>query len=294
MEDYKKAGDIASQALLHGKKLIKPGASIMEILDQVESKIHDLGGNIAFPAQISLNQVAAHFCPTEANDVILSDELVKLDVGVHINGMIGDNALSVDLSKEHEDLVKASREALNAAIKIIQPELEIREIGKEINQVISSYDFNPVRNLSGHGLGEFQIHTYPSIPNYDNGSTEKLTENQVIAIEPFATTGEGFIKESVNPTLFSLRQHKPVRNPITRNIYNFIVQNYQTLPFTERWLYKLFSPVKVKIALRDLIRADMLNEFPPLPERTGGLVSQAEHTVIVKDKPFITTNGTNI
>ena len=285
----KKAGKIAAEALQFGKTLIKKDASLLDVTKKIEEKIAQLGGKPAFPVQVSLNDSAAHFCPDEDDKIIFKDQLVSIDVGVHIDGFIGgDNALTVDLSGENEDLVKASREALNNAIKIIKPGIKISEIGKAIQETIQSFGFAPVRNLSGHGLDHFNIHSKPSIPNYDNGDQTELEEDQLIAIEPFASKGAGIIYESGNATVFQLIGKKPVRNIFTRQILKEL-EKYNGLPFCRRWLTEKLSLPKVNFALRELSNLEILREYPPLIDKNHGLISQAEHTLIVKEKPIILT-----
>jgi methionyl aminopeptidase len=173
-------------------------------------------------------------------------------------------------------------------LKILQPELELRQIGKEIHEVITSYGFSPIRNLSGHGLDEYNIHAKPSVPNYDDGNTTKLENNQLIAIEPFATNGAGVVYESSNANVFVLLDRKPVRMPMIRAVLNEI-DNYNQLPFTPRWLEKKFSPAQVRLAMNQLMKMEIIKEYPPLIDKNHGLVSQAEHTIIVKDKPVVIT-----
>ena len=285
---YIQAGKIAAEALQFGKSLIKPGAKVIDILDQVEEKIIDLDGEIAFPAQISLNEVAAHQCSDLNDETILKDQLVKLDVGVLIEGYIADTACTVDLSGKYTKLVQASEEALAEALKLATPGTTLAEIGKKIHEVITSYGFSPIKNLSGHGLDYFEIHTSPSIPNFDNGNQTILEEDEVIAIEPFASTGAGIVQESSPATVFSLTEDRPVRDPITRAVLKEI-KEYQELPFAKRWLEEEFTTPKTNFALRTLIRNESLTEHPPLIDQSKGMVSQAEHSVIVKDKPIVFT-----
>lgn len=279
-EKLTKAGKIAAQALEFAKSLVKPGVKLVEVCDKTEEKIKQLGGKLAFPVQISLNDTAAHFCPDQDDETVFKDQLVSIDVGVHIDGFIGDNALTIDLSGENKDLVKASREALDNAIKIVKPGIRISEIGKVIHETITKYGFSPVRNLSGHGLGEYGIHTKPSIPNYDNGDSTELKDGDVIAIEPFASKGAGIVYESGNATVFQLNIKKPVRNMITRQILKEI-ETYKDLPFCKRWLERKFGTAKTNFALRELRNQEMIREYPPLVDQNHGLVSQAEHSLIV-------------
>ena len=289
IEDWIKAGRIAAEALAYGKSLIKPGARLLDVSDKVEARIFELGGKLAFPAQISCDHIAAHYC-AEPNDTIIFDkQVVSLDVGVHVNGCIGDTALTVDLSGEHKDLIKASEEALKAAIALVRPGVTLNEIGKAVQEVIGSRGFSPVRNLSGHGLAPYQIHTKPSIPNFASGETYRLQEGQVIAIEPFATTGKGLIQEGGNATIFSVAAKRPSRNPFSRTLLDDL-DVYEGLPFTTRWLYRKHPPVKVAFALRELVQTRSLVAYPPLVEVAHGLVSQAEHTVLVGEEPRVLTS----
>ena len=224
-EKYIEAGKIASEALHYGAKLIKVDASLLDVTEKVEKKVLDMGGEFAFPPQISLNEVAAHEC-ADPNDktVFKKGDLAKIDVGVMIDGYIGDNALTVDLG-DNEKLVQASRDALNNALKIIGPSVSLSEIGSTIQDTITKLGFAPVRNLSGHGLAQYVYHDKPSIPNFNTGDNTKLKEGQVIAIEPFASNGAGIIFESSSPNIFSLTKKKPVRNIITRNVLKEIEGN---------------------------------------------------------------------
>ena len=288
LDKYIKAGKIASEAREYGKSLIKAGASLLEVSDKTEKKILELGGKLAFPAQISLNDVAAHNCADpDDKTTFKKGDLCKLDIGVHIDGYVADTACSVDLG-DNNDLVKASEDALNEALKMIKPGVTLAEIGEVIKNAISKYNLSPIKNLSGHGLDRFVIHGPPTIPNFNTNDDTKLEEDQVIAIEPFATDGMGMIYEGDRANIFSLIEKKPVRSNITREILKEIEQ-FEGLPFTTRWLTKKFPLFKVNFALRELLQIESIRKYPPLPEKNHGLVSQAEHTIIVKDKPIITT-----
>jgi len=291
LDSYIKAGRIAAEAREYGKGLIKVGASLLEVTEKIEQKIVSLGGEFAFPPQISLNDIAAHSYPAFDDKTIFKEgDIAKLDVGVHIHGFVGDTAVTVVLGNDAKLklLEEASREALNSALRIIKPGITLSEIGKTIHDEITKRGFAPVRNLSGHGLGKFIIHDSPSVPNFDTGSNETLAEDQVIAIEPFASTGAGVIYESSSPTLYALEDIKPVRSAITREVLKSL-EEYNSLPFAHRWLVKKYGLGKTSFALRELKNLGLLRGFPPLPDKAHGLVSQAEHTVIVREKPIITT-----
>lgn len=293
-DDFKKnalaAGKLAGEALLYGKKLIKPNTKIVDILDSVESFITEKGGGIAFPAQISVNSVAAHQCSSlEDPYVVKESDVIKLDVGAHIDGYIGDNALTVNLSNEYKDLVEASKKALKDVSSMFVPQTPVGEIGGVIQDTILDMGFSPVRNLSGHGLGRFDIHTFPSIPNIRLSDSNELEEGMHVACEPFATNGKGAIAEGGTPTVFTLQSPRPVRSPIAREVLSKL-KTFNGLPFASRWIEKEFGIGKTRLALMELQRNGSLIAHPPLREIGKGLVSQHEHSFIVADKPIITTN----
>ena len=287
IEKYKQAGKIAAQVLDFGKNLIKKDASLLEVADKAEAKIFELGAKPAFPVQISLNHVAAHYCPDEDDKTIFSDQVVCLDVGVHVDGHIGDNAVTVDLSGNNSNLIKSSREALEEALKIIKIGTTLSKIGKTVQETISKYGFSPIRNLSGHGLDIFKQHDKPSIPNFDTGDKTKIEKGMVFAVEPFASTGSGIVQDSGEASVFMLHNKKPVRSPITRQVLKE-VESYEGLPFCRRWLTKKFG-AKANFALRELQQLDIVKAYPPLADSNKGLVSQAEHSVLVDKDVVILT-----
>jgi len=289
------AGKIAAKAISYGKSIIQPNVKLVDALDQIEKFVKDNSGHMAFPAQVSLNDTAAHFCPlADDTTVFKSTDIIKLDLGVHVDGIIADTAVTIIFKEDNikydelSDLKKASEEALNNAIKYIRPGVQLGEIGLIIQESIARYDLSPIRNLSGHGLGKYSIHESPTVPNFNSKDKHELADNQIIAIEPFATNGHGMIFESSNATLFSVNAMKGVRSNMTREVLHDI-QEFTTLPFTTRWLTTKHSFSKVRFALNDLKNLGVVHDYPPLIEVGKGMVSQSEHTIIVREKPIITT-----
>lgn len=288
LEKWRKAGKITAQAIEYGKSLIKPGAKLLEVSELIEKKIEEIGGKLAFPAQISMDSIAAHYCAEPDDKIVFDKQVCSLDIGVHVDGFIGDSACTVDLSGEYTDLVKASEEALKEAIKIVQIGVKANEIGKVIQETISSFNFSPIKNLTGHGLSKFNIHDSPTIPNFDTGDETELEKGMVIAIEPFATNGTGMVYERDQGNIFSLIQKKPVRSQFAREVLK-IIETYDNLPFTTRWLAKKMSLPKVSFALRELLKRGIIKSYPPLSEKNKGIVTQAEHSLIIDDNVEVTT-----
>lgn len=288
LDSYIKAGKIAAEALEFGKSQIKKGISLLSVTERIEQKIKSLKGDLAFPTQISCNEIAAHFCPEKDDKIIFENQLASLDIGVHVNGYIGDCATSVDLSGKYSDLVKASEEALNEASKMLQIGTKIGDIGKTIQETIESFGFKPIRNLSGHGLSQWNIHDQPTIPNFNNYDETELKKGMVIAIEPFATDGAGLIEEKGDASVFMMLGKKSVRMGFVRDIQREI-DSYNGLPFTTRWLTSKFSEAQVRYSLNQLKQLGVLHEFPPLVEKNKGIVSQAENSFWIDDKVICLT-----
>jgi methionyl aminopeptidase len=289
IEGLKKAGQIAKQAREFIRKIIKPGMKLLDIAEQIEGKITELGGKLAFPVNLSINEIAAHYTPSH-DDETLASGLLKVDLGVHVDGYIADTAFSLDLedNEENKKLIEAADKALEKAIKTIKFGVPINEIGKEISEVIVFNGFSPIRNLTGHQVSQWYLHSGFTVPNYDNGNTTRVEEGSY-AIEPFTTTGQGLVYESKPSGIFIFQGRTGVRDRLAKEIMNFIETEYKTLPFCSRWLVKKFGSRAIQ-ALAMLKQTGAINEFSQLLEKGKGKVAQAEHTVIVsKDKVEVTT-----
>lgn len=287
-EDYIKAGKIASQAVEYAKSIIKPNTPLIEIAEKTEDKIKQLGGNLAFPINLSINEIAAHHTPS-SEDKTLATGLLKIDLGVEYNKAIADTAFSIDLTpnQKHKEMIKLNQQALENALKIIKPNIELNQIGKAIADTIKNTNFSVIKNLSGHSLDLDTIHAGLTISNYENTNKTQLN-NIAIAIEPFLTTGKGEIYEGKPSEIYLLQQDKPIRDKDARKLLEFIKTTYITKPFCKRWLEKHNFP-KLNFCLSQLTKQEILHNYPVLVEKFKAPVSQAEHTVLITDKVEVTT-----
>jgi methionyl aminopeptidase len=300
LEKLKRAGTIASQAKTFARSFIKPQMPLLEIAEKIESKIKDLGGSPAFPVTLSINEVAAHDTPSH-NDERLSSGLLKVDLGVHIDGFCADTALTLDLENSQENalLIKAAESALKKAISLASPETTLAEIGEVIEKEIKSFNREdgeglegvkilvPIQNLSGHGIERYELHSGVSIPNYNNSRSVPL-QTGVYAIEPFVTTGFGSVRDGKPSGIYELIQAIKPRDSFARQVLQFIEEEYNTLPFCSRWIVKKFGSRSL-IALKQLEHSGCLKQFEQLIERNLRKVAQAEHTIILTEKEKIIT-----
>jgi methionyl aminopeptidase len=287
-EKILQAGNIAKQVRDYIKPQIKKGTPLLEIAEKIENKIIELGGKPAFPTNLCINNITAHSTPIY-NDETKAQGLLKIDFGVHIEGWTSDTAFSIDLenSEENKKLIEASEKALENAIKITKENIKANEIGKTISETIESYNFSPVRNLAGHQMENYELHAGTTIPNIDDKKNTELKQG-LYAIEPFATNGSGKVHDGKPSEIYMIIDSKNVRSPIAREMLNFILDEYQTLPFCSRWLVKKFG-TKALIGLSQLTQNGNLHRFAQLVETPNSKVAQAEHTILIDNEVTVTT-----
>ncbi len=288
-KDYLLAGKLVAEGLELGRKIIQPGINIRETLERIEEHLQSQA-EIAFPAQISINEIAAHWCPEPNDETVYKEgDLVKLDIGCHVNGRIADAAITIDLSKEqtHARLIRAAEKARDAAVELATPGRTLGEMGKKIAEIIAQEGYVAVRNLGGHGLGEYNVHTTPSIPNADTGDKTILEEGMTIAIEPFASTGIGIVHEQEYANIYRITKKPRVRSVYARKAVQSI--GLYGLPFSLHRLAKALGEGPARLAIKELYAAGALQTYPPLVEQKGVYIAQAEHSVIVAKKPIVYT-----
>jgi methionyl aminopeptidase len=288
-EKILKAGEIAKKTKEYAETIIKKNMPLLEIAEKIEAKIIELGGKPAFPTNLSINNIAAHYTPAY-DDKNIAHGLLKVDLGVHVDGWLADTAFSLDL--EHNDLnkrlVEASKKALHNATHTIREGIVIKEVGKEIEKTIESLGFSPIVNLSGHEMQEYELHAGITIPNVDD-SKNIILKKGLYAIEPFASTGTGKVHDGKPSGIYMVIDENTPRSPIAREVFEFIIEEYQTLPFCSRWIIKKFG-TKALFGLKQLEDNGSLHHFAQLVEQEGAIVSQAEDTVLIEKEKIITTS----
>ena len=275
---------------------MKPGVKLEEVAEKVESYIRELGGQPAFPLNISINEVAAHRTPIIGDDEVIPEEsVVKVDIGVHFNGYIADTAVTLVFNDKYNKLTEAAADALEKALLAVGPGVRFSEVGAVIETTIKKHGYKAIKNLSGHSLDQYTIHAGDVIPNFkDPLSYGKFKVGRAYAIEPFATNGEGVVVDLKQAQIFVLRKSRPgfglTREE--RELLGVVVDRFKSLPFCERWLRDVISDVgRLRNVIRGLVRKKYLRQYPVLVERKAGLVTQFEETVYIsKDGVIVTTN----
>ena len=287
------AGKIASQVRLEtAAKLKNPGYSYLKAMDEAETQILKLGGKIAW-AQMAVNDIAAHYCPEE-DDTSTSQEgqLIKVDIGVHIDGYIADNAMTIEVgnSNQYKDQIKGRKNALKAAIKLVQPGVQLWQLGEAQMSEAEALGLTTVKNLSGHTIDQYKVHGGISIPSYNTKDKTQIKENTQIAIEPFVTEGTGLIKEKGQATIFMIEKQRSTRSLYGQRILAHpTIKQQQTFPFTTRWLTRSLGKSPALLGLKQLQQDGIIKAYPPLAEVSKGMVAQFEHSMIVGDKTKVYT-----
>lgn len=284
-----KSGKILEKTLIYAKKIIKKDKLLIEVNDLIEEFVKKHNAKLAFPINLSINDIAAHYSVFE-NDEKKCEGLLKVDIGINYKGYITDAAISIDLenNEENKKIILACREALKQAIKCIKPEIAVWEIGKVIEEKIKDYGLKPIYNLTGHSIEKNKLHSGKNIPNYNNEDNTKIYENEIIAIEPFATNGIGYVIDGERSSIWILKEEKKPR--LYREVYEFIKNNFNSLPFNERWI----KFQNKQIALNYLKSQKILYNYPQLIEKSKAKVSQFETTVLVKEKAKVLVDVFNL
>lgn len=291
IENLIRAGKIAKQTVDFAVSFIKAGMPLLEIAEKIESKIQELGGKPAFPVNLSINETAAHSTPShDSQDKAFG--LLKVDIGVHIQGNVADTAVSLDLenSEENKKLIEAAQKALENALAQVdktKEKTQVMSIGKAIEDSIRNSGFTPIHNLSGHSIEKYDLHSGMTIPNYNTHQSHELGKG-IFAIEPFTTSGLGKVRDGKPSGIYSLQKSGNVRDTFSREVLKHIQEAYSTLPFCSRWLIKKFG-TRALLALQRLEQAELIHQYPQLIETGNKKVSQAEHTIIITEKEVIVT-----
>lgn len=284
LECYLRAGKVASEVRENARRKYHVGSTLFEICQSVEAQIRNMNAEPAFPVNTSLNEIAAHYT-AEPNDptVVKEGDVLKIDIGVHIEGYIADTAVTVCYDPKYEALVKAAEGSLGEAVKIARANTRAGDIGRVIEATITKFGFRPIQNLSGHSLQQYTIHAGKSIPNiWTRGSTFALLPNEAYAIEPFVTTkdGQGVVYEGKTRNIFGITSRKPVKDKGADELLELIWSRYKSLPFALRWFTDRYDEKDLRRLIGVLIKKKNVHAYPILVEGHGKIVVQAEHTLI--------------
>jgi methionyl aminopeptidase len=286
LEKFRQSGKILRETREEMRSQVHENMPIIDVCEKVEATICQKGGKPAFPCNVSINEVAAHYTsPPGDVSFIPEGSMVKVDLGVHVDGYVTDTAFTVSFSSEGKSMAATAELALKTAIDNIHGEMALGKIGSLIETTIKNRGFKPISNLTGHSVGRYLIHAGTSIPNVAGFSPSKVKAGEVYAIEPFVTLPEaiGRVEDGMQITIYRLLKAKSVKSDAAKKMLKHIETNFHTLPFAERWLIGVVPKEQHKAAFKELSTSKAIMGYPIFVEASKKPVAQAEHTLLIKD-----------
>ncbi|ELR12209.1 methionine aminopeptidase, type II, putative [Acanthamoeba castellanii str. Neff] len=294
------AAEVHRQVRQYAEGIIKPGARLIDICEQLENmnrklvKENGLQAGIAFPTGCSLNYVAAHYTPNNGDFTVLGyDDVMKIDFGTHINGRIIDCAFTVAFNPKFDPLLQTVKDATEAGIKAAGADVRLCDVGAAVQEVMEAgeieldgkvYQIKSVRNLNGHSIAPYVIHAGKSVPIVKGGEATKMEEGEFYAIETFGSTGKGYVNEDLECSHYMKNAHAahvPLRSQKSKALLANITKNYSTLAFCKRWLDRSGEKAYA-LALKNLCDVGLVDAYPPLCDVKGSYVAQYEHTIVLR------------
>jgi len=283
-EEFAKSGRILAQVREFVKRLPIRGKSVLELCEEVEGKIRELGANPAFPCNVGINEVAAHYTsPWNDASLIPENSIVKVDFGVELDGFVTDSAITISLNPAYDSLIVAAETALQEALTAVAPGRKLSEVGSVVERCIERYGFKPIRNLTGHKIDRYTIHAGKSVPNVSGIESGRFEVGEVYALEPFVTfkNAEGEVRDADFAYIYRFVRMKGAKSKEASMLAEYVRDTYRTLPFASRWIYNSWHEGDAKSAFEELVAHRCIVGYPVLVEASGQVVSQAEHTIVV-------------
>lgn len=283
-ERLRRAGKIASEMRALAHEIVRERVRVIDICEKIEAVIRRRGAEPAFPCNVDINEIGAHYTsPPNDESIVPPASIVKVDIGVHIDGYISDTATSVCLNPEYTVLRQATEDALQRAIETMRPGVRVAAVGEAIQKEIEKYGFKPIRNLTGHSISRYIVHSGKHIPNVGTQDTLKIEEGDLFAIEPFATTnrGAGQVQDGRLGNIYRIIKDKPPKHPSARQLFDDLKNHFRSLPFAYRWISRASSVDNIAHAFELLVKERFVYGYPVLVERKLEPVSQSEHTILV-------------
>lgn len=325
IQTYREVGKLTAEIREKAREMVTPGQQLLTVAEEVEKMIREEGAQPAFPCNLSINEKAAHYSPHDEDETEIEEgDLVKIDIGAHIDGYIADTATTVFVEgeegeekkdeasedenqegeekeepgkgsveekdgtekekKKEKDMVESVEHVLEEAIKAVEPGIDVGEIGSVIEKTAEEFGYSPISNLTGHNLKRYSLHGGISIPNVEEETGDELEVGDVIALEPFITDGEGKVEDMPEVYIFRCLEDANVSGRMAQQTFRKIKSKYGSLPFAERWLAEDLSRIRLQMTLRELIGSKALHPYYVLKEVDDCKVAQAEHTMIVTDE----------
>ncbi|KAF2489872.1 methionine aminopeptidase 2-like protein [Lophium mytilinum] len=306
LSDYRQAAETHRQVRQWAQKHIKPGQTLTEIANGIEDSVRRLVGHnglsegdaliagMGFPTGLNLDNIAAHYSPNAGCKTVLQqNNVMKVDIGVHVNGRIVDSAFTMSFDPMYDNLLAAVKDATNTGVREAGIDVRLGELGGYIQEAMESYEceingttypIKAIRSLAGHTILPYSIHGTKSVPAVKTNDTTKMEEGDVFAIETFGSTGNGRCVDQGEVSHYALRRDAPkvdLRLLSAKTLLSTITKNFGTLPFCRRYLDRI-GQEKYLLGLNSLVKSGIVEDYPPLVDKKGSYTAQFEHTILLR------------
>ena len=283
---FRLSGKILRETREEMRGYVKENMTILEVCEKAEGLIRSKGGKPAFPVNVSVNEVTAHYTAVPGDTAVIpAGCTAKIDIGVQVDGYVTDTAFTAPFNPEGKAMTATSELALKTAIDIIHGGIQVSEIGSAVERTIKNRGFKPIANLTGHSVGRYLIHAGTSIPSVSGFNPQKLQTGGVYAVEPFVTTPDaaGMVDDQPQTTIYRFLKTKSLKTEPAKKLIKYIEKEFHTLPFAERWTIGVLPKEQHKAAFKELLASKSIMSYPVFVEVSGKPVAQVEHTMLVTE-----------
>ncbi|XP_016135550.1 proliferation-associated protein 2G4-like [Sinocyclocheilus grahami] len=316
---YKMGADIANQALKVVIEAAKPGVSVLSLCEKgdafitaetgkVFKKEKEIKKGIAFPTCVSVNNCVCHFSPLKSDpDYTLKDsDLVKIDLGVHVDGFISNIAHSfvVGATKDapvtgrKADVIKAAHLCAEAALRLVKPGNQNTQVTEAWNKIAQSFKCMAIEGMLSHQLkqhvidGEKTIIQNPTDQQRKDHEKAEFEVHEVYAVDVLISTGEGKARDSGQRTTVYKRDPSKqygLKMKTSRVFFSEVERRFDTMPFTLR---AFEDESKARLGVVECAKHELLQPFNVLHEKEGECVAQFKFTVLLMaNGPLRITSG---
>lgn len=286
LEKFTESGKILAQVREYVKPMQVRGRRVLDVCEEVEGKIDELGGRPAFPCNVGINEVAAHYTsPWDDGSVVPDGSIVKVDFGVALDGFATDTAIAISLNPAYDSMIIAAEAALQEAVSAVAPGRKLSDVGSVVERCVERYGFKPIRNLTGHKIDRYNLHAGKSVPNVSGIESGRFEVGEVYAVEPFVTlrSAEGAVRDGDSAYIYRFVKTKGARSNEAVQLVEYVRDTYKTLPFASRWLHNSWRHGDVSAPFEELVSQRCIMGYPVLVEASGQPIAQAEHTILVTE-----------
>jgi len=303
---YRTASDIANRAVAAVVEACKPGAKAVDLcnlgdklINEATEKIYNakkegkkIEKGVAFPTCISVNNCVGHYSPLLTEDKsnpLAEGDVVKIDMGVHVDGYVAVVAHTAYVSEEaatgrKADVIMAAWTAAEAAQRMLKDGATNTEITKTIADIAEAYKCQPVEGVLSHQMKKHVIDATKTIINKATPEQQvpeaTLNKNDVFAIDIVMSTGEGKPKQMEDRTTVfkrNVEEKYSLKMKASRAFFSEVNQRFPTMPFTLR----AGDERAWRMGVVECVKHDLFIEYPVLYEKPEEFVAQYKFTALL-------------